>query len=86
MQVTDVTKPLGSVGKICEAGNRVVFEPDSGYIQNIQTGKKTPLVKEGKVYKLKVWVKARHKEDELMEVESEEASSKDSSFSWQGAP
>ena len=31
-------------------------------------------------------VKARHKEDELMEMESEEASSKDSSFSWQGAP
>ena len=37
MQVTDVTKPLGSVGKICEVGNRIVFEPQGGYIESIST-------------------------------------------------
>ena len=40
MQVTDVNKPLGSVGKIANAGNRVVFEPDGGYVENIKTKEK----------------------------------------------
>ena len=57
MQVTNVTKALGSVGKICEAGNRIVFEPKGGYIENIETGGRTPLHKEGVVYKLRTWTK-----------------------------
>ena len=58
MQVADVTKVLGSVGKFCEANNRVVFDDQEGsYIMNKNTGKKTMLVKSGGVYRFPMWVK-----------------------------
>ena len=34
-QVCDVNKALMSVRKMVNAGNRVVFEPDGGYIHNV---------------------------------------------------
>ena len=36
-QVADVTRPLCSVTKICDKGNRVVFLENGGYIENLQT-------------------------------------------------
>ena len=89
MQVTDVNKPLGSVGKICDAGNRVVFEPGGGYIENMKTGRRTALRKEGRAYKLDMWVRARDDEDVIMAVDEEamqEEESGDQPFSWLGAP
>ena len=83
VQITDVKKALCSVGKVANAGNRIVFEPQGGYIQNIKTGKKTALVKEGAAYKLKMWVKAKDAEDELNQLGRED---KPSTFSWQGIP
>ena len=76
IQVTDVTKVLASVGKICEAGNRVVFEPEGGYIERISDGNRTKFKKKGAVYVLETWVKARSQEDQIAAVES-------SDFSWQ---
>ena len=41
VQVTDVTKTLMSVGKICDAGHRVVFDKGGGYIENTNNRKRT---------------------------------------------
>ena len=38
-EVADVKRPLVSVSKMCEAGNRVVFDPAGSYVENIMTGK-----------------------------------------------
>ncbi len=87
VQITDVKKALCSVGKVANAGNRVVFEPHGGYIQNIATGRVTPLIKEGVTYKLQMWVKARDQEDELNEVEHQASmEGQEPSFIWQGIP
>ena len=40
LQVTDVHRPLMSVSRICDAGHRVVFEANSGYIQSVATGER----------------------------------------------
>jgi hypothetical protein len=37
-EVTDCKKPLASVAKILERGNRVVFDEDGSYIYNKETG------------------------------------------------
>ena len=72
---------------MANAGNRVVFEPDGGYIENLSTGKRTQLSKEGAAYKLKMWVKARNAEDELHKEEEYVASVEGlHPFSWQGIP
>lgn len=59
-QVTDVTKPLGSVSRICSSGQQVVFNPpghpDGSYIRNLQTGDRTPLREENGTYRLHAWV------------------------------
>ena len=77
IQITDVTKVLASVGKICEAGNRVVFEPDGGFIERIKDGNRTQFKRKGAVYVLETWVRARNSEDQIAAVES------NSDFSWQ---
>ena len=53
-QVTDARKPLASVSKIVEKGNRVVFSPTGSYIENIQTGKKAALEEANGTYHLDV--------------------------------
>ena len=45
-QVTDCKKPLASVAKIIERGNRVVFDEDGSYILNKATGEKIQLERE----------------------------------------
>ena len=73
-----MNKILASVGKICAAGNRVVFEPEGGYIENVTNGSRTTLRKTGMVYVLDVWAKARNPEDQIMAVDRN-----DKGFSWQ---
>ena len=55
-EVADVKRPLASVCKICEAGNRVVFEQGNSYIENIKTGNRTMIEETGKGYRVKVWL------------------------------
>ena len=55
-EVADVKRPLASVCKICEAGNRVVFEQGSSYIENLKTGKRTNIEETGTGYRIKVWL------------------------------
>jgi hypothetical protein len=60
MQVAGVNKALASVRKMCKSGNRVVFEDGvddtiGGYVQNIVSGERTPITKEGGTYQVSVW-------------------------------
>ena len=56
MQVTNVTKPLMSVSRICDAGHRVVFEDKGGCIEHLATKQKTSFQRIDNVYRLKVQV------------------------------
>ena len=56
VEVADVKRPLASVCKLCEAGNRLVFQQGNSYIENVTTGKKTKIEETGKGYRIKVWL------------------------------
>ena len=45
-EVTDCKKPLASVAKIVDRGNRVVFDKDGSYIYNKETGEMIVLERE----------------------------------------
>ena len=51
-----VTKPLGSVKRICAAGHVVVFDEDGSYIININTGELNMLREEPGNYMLDLWI------------------------------
>ena len=53
-----MNRPLTSVAKICDQGNRVVFGAQGGYILNVKTGKMTQFQRESGVYTLNLWLKA----------------------------
>ena len=55
-QVAKVRGPLGSVRRICEAGNRVVFDEEGSYIENKVSKKRVNIEKVKGVYLLKLWV------------------------------
>ena len=56
---------LASVGKMCDAGNTVVFTARGAYVQNDRTGEKTNMARSRGLYKLSLWVKAKMKRDEV---------------------
>ena len=56
MQIADVKKPLGSVRRICESGNRVVFDEAGSYIEHKKSGNRTDIAKEGSTYVVRVWL------------------------------
>ena len=53
-QVTHARKPLASVAKIVQKGNRVVFSPEASYIEHIRSGKRVPIVEANGTYHLDV--------------------------------
>ena len=56
-QIADqITQPLGSVRRLCEAGNRVVFDSES-YIENKATGLKTPIQLRNGEYMMDLYVR-----------------------------
>ena len=59
MQACDVSKPLASVKKICQAGHRVVFDEEGSYILNKATGELNFLREDAGNYMLDVWVPPR---------------------------
>ena len=63
MQVADVTKVLGSVRKMMDANNRVVFDSDGGYILHKPTGRKTTIKEMGNAFIFSIWVKREQKEE-----------------------
>jgi hypothetical protein len=54
-QVCDVNKVLASVSRLCAGGCRVVFETGNNYIENMNTGRITPLQERNGVYVLEAW-------------------------------
>ena len=55
-QVADVTRPLCSVTKICDRGNRVAFDSEGGYIENFATGARTRFMRQNNVYVMEMYV------------------------------
>ena len=59
-QVTEVSKPLGSVYRMCEAGQQVVFNPpghpDGNYIRNLRTEERVPMTAVNGTYRMSAWV------------------------------
>ena len=55
-QVAEVSRPLMSIVRLCEMGNRVLFGANGGVILNIQTGEVTLFHKEEKVYTFELWI------------------------------
>ena len=55
-QVADVSRPLMSVSKVCEAGNRVIFGQSGGVILNLSSGKTTVFEMKDGVYVFPLWI------------------------------
>ena len=58
-QVCDVNKALLSVKKMVESGNRVVFDPQGAYIEDVESGERMNLKEQNGMYVLKLWAKRR---------------------------
>ena len=54
-QVCEVNKPLLSVRRLVQAGNRVVFDNSGGYIED-QQGGRIHMKEQGGMYMMRVWV------------------------------
>ena len=55
-QVADVSRPLMSVSKLCEMGNRLIFGANGGFILNLQSGEAAPFIKNEGVYTFEMWI------------------------------
>jgi len=55
-QMAEVVRPLNSVMRICQKGNRVWFEETGGAIENLYTGEVTTFGTEGDIYTLDLWL------------------------------
>ena len=57
-QIASVTRPLCSVGEMCDRGNRVLFGRGGGVTQNLKSGEITPFRREGGIYALDFYLAA----------------------------
>ena len=55
-QVADVKRNLGSVVKMMDAGNKVVFDNEWSYIQHKKTGKTTTMQKQNGLMQFDIWI------------------------------
>ena len=58
-QVGKVSGPLGSVRRMCQSGNRVVFDEEGSFIEHKLTGEITPIHDIQERYILKLWAKKK---------------------------
>ena len=63
-QVAEVDRPLISVARLVDAGNRVVFEPSGGSITHVATGRSVQLLRDGNVYALDMHIPPALEEEE----------------------
>ena len=68
-QVADVHRNLGSVMRMMEAGNRVVFDDEWSYIENKRTLKRTTMRKEHGLMNFDVWIKQNQSQSHVSNVE-----------------
>ena len=57
-QVSKVHKPLMSVGAMADAGYECLLGKEGGFMRDVDTGEKIPLIRRGNLYVLRAWVKA----------------------------
>ena len=57
-QVSDVHKPLMSVGAMADAGYECLLSKQGGFMRDVDTGEMIPLTRRGNLYVLKAWVRA----------------------------
>ena len=69
-QVADVHRNLGSVIRMMEAGNRVVFDSDWSYIENKKTKKKTTMRQEHGLMSFDVWIKNQSRQQPVSTIET----------------
>ena len=55
-QIAEVSRPLIGVGRVCEMRNRVIFEANGEFIQNLQDGRETPFERKDGVYVFTIWI------------------------------
>ena len=48
-QIADVTRPLCSIAKVCDKGNRVVFDSQGGFVEDCW-GHKSHFARKGNIY------------------------------------
>ena len=58
-QICDVNKCLMSVSKVVKAGNRVVFDPEGSYVEDVQSGETMATKEVRGMYMLKLWVHSK---------------------------
>ena len=56
-QVCDVNKALLSVRRLVETGNRVVFDAQGSYIEDVNTYERMHLTDKQGMYVLRIWTK-----------------------------
>ena len=54
--ITDVTRPLNLISRVCDQGNNVLFTQTGGWIINHETGRYTYFPREHGVYMLHSWI------------------------------
>ena len=57
-QVSDVHKPLMSVGAMTDSGFECLLAKEGGFMRDIETGEMIPLTRRGNLYVLKAWVRS----------------------------
>ena len=84
MQVADVSKALGSVYRMNQAGHRVVLDGDDSYFVHKGSGKKMKIDIEDGQYVFYMWVKGKdQKEQEAQNRYACLLEDDDRDFSWQ---
>ena len=63
VQVAKITKPLASVKKMTQAGNRVVFDGADSYIEHKQSGRRTKIHEREGTYAIDLWVSSESEEE-----------------------
>ena len=58
-QMAQISKPLTSVGEICDKRNRVVFGSSGGFIYNLDTHRVIPFHRKNKLYAMNQWVRLK---------------------------
>ena len=53
-QIADVTRPLCSIAKVCDKGNRVVFDSSGGYVED-SWGHKSYFNRKGNIYTMSLF-------------------------------